>query len=413
MRMTNDFEHDKEVQKKKKLAVLKNEEYRETDQEDISDSDEREMYDLNEEEENRHKLKYNGEGSNCLNDNNFDNHNNFHAEINNKYFKQDDCKLNTESNFDQSKIYNNDINNIIDISKEKLNKTHSLSSPESDRDLKPLIEKSPKKPIFILDSVEDPVHKNLFFETKQEIFTILERENSTAANGKKRNNFASRKNTNASNNNKNKNDNRKGSLISNYSNNIKNTCKNDYDNNKNSSKQEDKPNLEASEYLNKPILGQQEALAQQESSKSYLSKKLNFIKHLPLEKLQDLIKTKKKKLEDQIFEGIKIRSELKADQILDISLNDYSEINEDISDRIGSRNINVDNLKRVIRVRNIIKGKYKNPQEKESFNPIEDEINKITTFKNLGPPSFLKINFKKETNMKYRILAGKFFGCQV
>ena len=39
MKLTKDFERDKEVQKRKKMALLKNEEFKETDKEDLSDSD--------------------------------------------------------------------------------------------------------------------------------------------------------------------------------------------------------------------------------------------------------------------------------------------------------------------------------------------------------------------------------------
>jgi hypothetical protein len=60
------------------MAFLKNEEYKETDQEDLSDSDEREMFDLNE-EENKNKNKFNTNESNCSFNKNNSNNNNLNS----------------------------------------------------------------------------------------------------------------------------------------------------------------------------------------------------------------------------------------------------------------------------------------------------------------------------------------------
>lgn len=153
---------------------------------------------------------------------------------------------------------------------------------------------------------------------------------------------------------------------------------------------------------------------------SHNSKKLelkNFLNKLPLEKLQHIISSNKKKMEEKIRKEISMKSKLKADQILDISLNDYHEIEPRSGERINQKNVNLENLTRVIRVRNILKGKHKKNENKRNFKKInkeeEDEINKIIRFQKLGPPSFLKTNFKKETNLKFKMLGGKFFGCKV
>jgi hypothetical protein len=348
MKMTRDFEHEKEVQKKKKMAFLRNEEYKETDQEDLSDSDEREMFEINEEENNNAKNFSDSE----------------HSEGKNK---------------------------------EK--------------------EKTPKKPRFNLPI--DDAHFEFEIEDKLEDYGDFIRKN-ISMNEKKRNNLAIWKETNAINNNFDKNINKKceergESKITNCSNNIinNNNSKNknfeNCDNNSNNLQQA--KNLIAEDYCSKKL---QEGIIKEKSSESLLDKKINFIKNLPLEKLQDLINTKKKKLEDQMFEGIKLRSEIKADQILQISLNDYSDLYQDLS--MENNNVHIGNLKRVIRVRNILKGKHKKDQKKDrkkSEIENEDEFNKIIRFKKLGPPSFLKTNFKKETNTKFKMLSGKFFGCQV
>lgn len=432
--MTRDFDHDKEVQKKKKMALLKNEEYKETDQEDLSDSDEREMFDLNE-EENKNKLKFNSNESNCSfnNKNSNDKQQKNKLVNNNEYFKQDESNLNTESDFNQSKISFQ--------TKGRLDKTNGYSSSESSsskdcKDLKLRKEKSHKKLTFVLASVEDFERKSFkFLKEKDQEFNKLKRDDEIGISGKKRNNFANRKNTNPNNDKDIKDDDiknkkgeaRKGSKFTNDSKEViirrnskmplNNNTRNNHNNNYNITQNSEEQNKESSKALNEQNPLAAEALFQQESSKCLLSKKISFIKNLPLEKLQELINTKKKKLENHIFEGIKMRSEIKADQILEISLNDYSDVFQDSSDEIEGNNINVDNLHRVIRVRNILKGKHKDKEQKERYKKIdienEDEINKIIRFRKLGPPSFLKTHFKKETNMKFKMLGGKFFGCQV
>lgn len=153
------------------------------------------------------------------------------------------------------------------------------------------------------------------------------------------------------------------------------------------------------------------------SSKSNITNRLSFINKIPLDKIQDFIKSKKKKLDDKILDEIKVRSEAKADQILEISLNDYSQIEPEDSDRLIGNNVNLANLHRVIRVRNILKGRHKDDEQKLQYEGIskesDDELNKVLRFKKLGPPSFLKTNFKRETETKFKMLGGKFFGCKV
>jgi hypothetical protein len=136
-----------------------------------------------------------------------------------------------------------------------------------------------------------------------------------------------------------------------------------------------------------------------------------------LDKLHELINIKKKKLKENIFKEIKVRSENKADQILEISLNDYSEIEQDVTERTANSNVNVKNLNRIIRVRNILKGRnrknidFKELDEETDKDQFIEEFLKLSKFKKLGPPSFLKTNFKKNTMDKFKMLDGRFFGC--
>jgi len=407
MKMTRDFEHEKEVQKNKKMAFLRNEEYKETDQEDLSDSDEREMFEINEEENNKAKnLNKNSRKQKNKNPN-------FLMVNNNVYFKHDQSRLNTDGNSNHSKA---SINNYNNNSKGKLNKSLNFSDSEHSEGKNKEKEKTLKKPGFKLPI--DDANFEIEIEDKLQDYGDFIREN-ISMSGKKRNNLEIRKETNSTNNNFDKNINKecKGreSKITNCSNNIIKNKNINYENcnkNNNNNLQQTK-NLIIEENCSKKL---QKGIIKEESSQSLLDKKIKFIKNLPLEKLQDLINSKKKKLEDQMFEGIKLHSEIKADQILQISLNDYSDLYQDLS--MENNNVHIGNLKRVIRVRNILKGKHKEDKQKnrkksEIENENEDEFNKIIRFKKLGPPSFLKTNFKKETNTKFKMLSGKFFGCQV
>jgi hypothetical protein len=103
-----------------------------------------------------------------------------------------------------------------------------------------------------------------------------------------------------------------------------------------------------------------------------------------------------------------------------ISNSSYEEMNEKES-TITSSLINLKNLRRVVRVRNILKSK-KDPDNdflginnigkfKEDKRQNDNEL--IMTLQNLGPPSFIKTRFKKDTIEKYKIVNGKYFGCMV
>lgn len=77
------------------------------------------------------------------------------------------------------------------------------------------------------------------------------------------------------------------------------------------------------------------------------------------------------------------------------------------------------NLDRIIRVRNIVKtgkdllndnlGIEDLKKFKEQRRQNDQEL--LLALKSLGPPSFLKTQFKTTTISKYNVVNGKFFGC--
>ena len=155
---------------------------------------------------------------------------------------------------------------------------------------------------------------------------------------------------------------------------------------------------------------------QSEIKRSNLKIKPDYITNLPIYgKNEDFISTKFKKFDEKVNEKINKISQIKADELLNISLNNYEEIDLNDNQGIPTNDLNYNNLNRIIRVRDILKGNYKNGATKEKINPKEDEeeMQKILRFQKLGPPSFLKTSFKKETMIKYKMLDGKFFGCKV
>jgi len=403
MKITKDFEHDKEVQKKKKMAVLKNEEYKETDEENISDSDENILFETNEEEE---KLKPKKNESIIIEnlDKEYENIKildiNNNIEIENEYFKPNESQLNTQSNFNQSKIECDfkDKNNKFE---QKLDNSYYSKVSKENLEKNKII----KKQIIFAESELDII------KIKQGDDKKVNNENSKS-NPHKRNNLASGRDTkdlkkgsirkdskffNCNSNNNNNNSKIKNINILRKTSTIKN------DPPENDNKNEEK--------------SIQEELQENNIESALTKKKMTFIKNLPCEKLQDLINMKKKKLEGKICEEIKQRSELKADLLLDISLDDYTGIDKEENDGATLSNVNVNNLNRIIRVRNILKGRHKDDKEKRDYMDLhkdtDEELLKIMRFQKLGPPSFLKTNFKKETNLKFKMLGGKFFGCQV
>jgi hypothetical protein len=105
-----------------------------------------------------------------------------------------------------------------------------------------------------------------------------------------------------------------------------------------------------------------------------------------------------------------------VDWIQKISTVEYQIMDES---EINNGRINLHNLNKVVRLRNVIKhkidpesvdteikepAKFKNMVEKN-----QDEVVKI--MKKLGPPSFLKSKFKTATLNKFKVVNGKYFGC--
>jgi hypothetical protein len=79
--------------------------------------------------------------------------------------------------------------------------------------------------------------------------------------------------------------------------------------------------------------------------------------------------------------------------------------------------VNYRNLKRIVRVRNILKHKKDvhgdgvviGNLDKFKAEKREDESLLVKALDILGPPSFIKTKFNSKTLNKYRMLAGKFF----
>jgi hypothetical protein len=147
------------------------------------------------------------------------------------------------------------------------------------------------------------------------------------------------------------------------------------------------------------------------SSKKLSIRNLMLFKKMTSEKLKQMFEIKKKKIDENDQKQINIKSENKADQILNMSLLGYNEMNED------DKCVNMENLKRVIRLRNIINGNFNDHTKRDVLimrkDNYEEEMEKVMRFRKIGPPAFLKTNFKKDTELKFKMLGGKFFGCQV
>ena len=108
--------------------------------------------------------------------------------------------------------------------------------------------------------------------------------------------------------------------------------------------------------------------------------------------------------------------------IHDISNGSYEEIKiEKDSFNLISTLINRKNMERIIRVRSIMKtgtdvdnnnlGIEDMDKFKKHRHKLEQELS--LALKHMGPPSFLKTNFKISTIEKYKVVNGKFFGCKV
>lgn len=128
----------------------------------------------------------------------------------------------------------------------------------------------------------------------------------------------------------------------------------------------------------------------------------------------------KKDFENRQKNKIKANSRKMVELLENISDPEYEDItNPDCRNPI--KLIHDNNLKRVIRVRNIIK--HRDDLQDDSFgmknmNRFKDTKRKFDsevakTLSNLGPPSFLKTKFKNSTIESYKIAHGKYFGCSV
>jgi hypothetical protein len=75
------------------------------------------------------------------------------------------------------------------------------------------------------------------------------------------------------------------------------------------------------------------------------------------------------------------------------------------------------NLKRIIKLRNILKYKVEDENlaifdiQKFKDQTKDNEKEAIIALQSLGPPSFVKLKFKSSTYDKFKRLSGKYFGC--
>jgi hypothetical protein len=134
----------------------------------------------------------------------------------------------------------------------------------------------------------------------------------------------------------------------------------------------------------------------------------------------DNFEQKTQEFKDRNLARIKQKSLNLIKMIEDISDDEYEDVN-DTEVKLSKNLINKNNLNRIIRVRNIMKNKIDDRNDnlgmanidkfKEERRVNDNELMK--TLNKLGPPSFLKTRFKKETIDRYKMVNGKFFGCFV
>jgi len=385
MNLANEFHRRKEVQKKKKLAFLRNEEYKDSDKDIISESEENTILSIDE-LENKTPLKK------LSNEEISDKIENFVLENDNESYTE--SKIKFVKDVKNSKIKYSKIEKRVQL--ENCQEIHC-----SVEDLK--FDIYPKK-INIQNSFND---KNSVIESNFNKVCFDEENMDIKNEGVKINPVY-----NIAKNIKLQNSNRKSNLIDD-----KNFIINEI-NNLNTRNNSSIEINSVEENKKKKILIKcqgMEAIDIKPIKETSINKKTIITDKIKFDKMQKFIDSNKKKLEKNIEKEIKKNSENKADQILEISLNDYSNIEHD--ENVGSlRNVNIKNLNRIIRVRNILKGKYHGEQYAKDNNSVkketDEEIEKIIRFTKLGPPSFLKTNFKKETNLKFKMLGGKYFGCK-
>lgn len=131
---------------------------------------------------------------------------------------------------------------------------------------------------------------------------------------------------------------------------------------------------------------------------------------------QELTECRRDELK-RFHEKAKEEAKIVADLIRDISDDEYEEFTKYGSMKIKN-GVHEDNLKRLIRVRNIAKKKY----DKESDNlgvgdpkffkemKLDADLDILYSMRNMGPPHFLKTKFKLSTIEKCKNVDGLFFG---
>lgn len=161
--------------------------------------------------------------------------------------------------------------------------------------------------------------------------------------------------------------------------------------------------------------------ANKQSSNSNLSSSAHPLLIYNRDSDNDRVFNELRKLEEKHRERVKENSKKVGDMIENISNDEYEDVNAEDKPLKSSNPVNIKNLERVIRVRNIIRKKidlendFLGIQDITKFkeNRRENDNELMMTLKSLGPPSFLKTRFRNKTIEKYKIVNGKYFGCMV
>lgn len=150
------------------------------------------------------------------------------------------------------------------------------------------------------------------------------------------------------------------------------------------------------------------------TDKLYEEKEDSFVSNISEEQLDNYIQMHKEfkvKEKKKAFE----RSRNMVQMIENLAHSDYEKM------KPKKNLINLHNLNRVIRLRNIVKHKNDPVDDNFEFRKIEkfkenariDNNKVIKALDKLGPPSFLKTKFKNETIRTFKVINGKYFGCAV
>lgn len=146
--------------------------------------------------------------------------------------------------------------------------------------------------------------------------------------------------------------------------------------------------------------------------KSYINK--NYIDTIQYNRINDELCDVKRQNQKNLKKQIKENSEKIADKILHIKA-PYDEVPD--ADDYDSKNININNIKRVIKVRKIMNRKFNNDSDDDNEHNNEKDINdlkndelKTRKIQKWGNPCFIKTRFRSSTVQKFKNANGNYFG---